>query len=157
MEHRPEQDAKLRIAHVPEMPGTFTRHRELTIQTCITAHAWRTYRDACRDRWLAIFFKSVAGKTTPAFPAHAQPAILRIWLKMPIPFDIDTIHIPQSIRAGSTPGPLWFNFVSLWYDDIDSYKTLFSIKLLVCLPDFVTARFNRISEEIMYRWCFTGL
>ena len=24
---------------------------------------------------------SVAGKTLPAFPAHAQPAILRIWLE----------------------------------------------------------------------------
>ena len=23
--------------------------------------------------------KSVAGKTSPAFPVHAQPAILRIW------------------------------------------------------------------------------
>ena len=26
-------------------------------------------------------FKSVAGKTFPAFPAHAQPAIVRIWLE----------------------------------------------------------------------------
>ena len=30
--------------------------------------------DACRDR-----LPAVAGKTFPAFPAHAQPAILRIW------------------------------------------------------------------------------
>ena len=26
------------------------RHRELAIPTCITARAWRTCRDACRDR-----------------------------------------------------------------------------------------------------------
>ena len=33
-----------------------------------------TCRDACRDRQTAV-----AGKTFPAFPAYAQPAILRIW------------------------------------------------------------------------------
>ena len=30
--------------------GRFTRHRGLTIPTCITARAWRTCPDACRDR-----------------------------------------------------------------------------------------------------------
>ena len=38
------------------------------------ACAGRTWLDACRDREPAE-----AGKTFPAFPAHAQPAILRIW------------------------------------------------------------------------------
>ena len=37
--------------------------------TCVT-HA----RGVCRDRLPAL-----AGKTCPVFPAHAQPAILRIW------------------------------------------------------------------------------
>ena len=39
-------------------------------------HARRnhTWHDACQDR-----FKAVAEKTFPAFPAQAQPAILRIW------------------------------------------------------------------------------
>ena len=46
----------------------------IAIPACITARAWRTCRDACRDR-----LPTVAGKTFPAFPAHAQPAILRIW------------------------------------------------------------------------------
>ena len=32
---------KLRAAHAPEMPGTFPRHRELAIPTCIMARAWR--------------------------------------------------------------------------------------------------------------------
>ena len=41
------------------------------ILACITARASRTCRDACRDRQ--------PGKTFPAFPAHAQPAMLRIW------------------------------------------------------------------------------
>ena len=55
----------------------FPNHRGLAIPTCNTARAWRTWRDACQDRKLAFSFYS--GKTFPAFPAHAQPAILRIW------------------------------------------------------------------------------
>ena len=47
---------KLRFAHARGMPGTFPPaadfegNRGLAIPTCITARAWRTCRDACRDR-----------------------------------------------------------------------------------------------------------
>ena len=41
---------KLRVAHAPGMPGTFSRYRGLAFPTCITARAWRTCRGACRDR-----------------------------------------------------------------------------------------------------------
>ena len=56
------------------MPGTFSPatdfkgNRKLAIPACITARAWRTCRDACRDR-----LPAVTGKTFPAFPAHAHP------------------------------------------------------------------------------------
>ena len=65
---------KLRVAHAPGMPGTFSpaadfkENRLLAIPACITARAWRTCRDACRDR-----LHAVTGKTFPAFPAHAHP------------------------------------------------------------------------------------
>ena len=65
---------KLRVAHAPGMPGTFSpaadfkRNRQLATPACITARAWRTTRDVCRDR-----LPGVAGKTFPAFPAHAHP------------------------------------------------------------------------------------
>ena len=54
----------------------FKENRKLAIPACITARAPRTCRDACRSRQPAM-----SGKTFPAFPAHAQPAIskLRIW------------------------------------------------------------------------------
>ena len=67
---------KLQVAHAPGMPGTFSPaadfkgNRWLAIPTCITARAWRTCRDACRDR-----LPAVTGKTFPAFPAHAHPQI----------------------------------------------------------------------------------
>ena len=65
---------KLQVAHAPGMPGTFSPtadfkwNRWLAIPACITARAWRTCRDACRDRSPAV-----TGKTFPAFPAHAHP------------------------------------------------------------------------------------
>ena len=71
---------KLRVAHAPGMPVTFSppptskENHYLWIPACITARASRKCRDACRDRKPVV-----AGKTFPAFPAHAQPAILRIW------------------------------------------------------------------------------
>ena len=64
---------KLQVAHAPGMPGTFSPaadfkgNRKLAIPTCITARAWRTCRDACRD-----CAPAVTGKTFPAFPAHAR-------------------------------------------------------------------------------------
>ena len=65
---------KLLVAHAPGMPGTFPPatdfkgNRWLATPACITARASRTCRDACRD-----LLPAVAGKTFPAFPAHAHP------------------------------------------------------------------------------------
>ena len=65
---------KLQVAHAPGIPGAFSPaadfkgNRYLAIPACITARASRTCRDACRDR-----LPAVAGKTFPAFPAHAHP------------------------------------------------------------------------------------
>ena len=71
---------KLRVAHAPGMPG-FPRHCGLAIPT------WHASRHARHTRAVMhagianyrLPLKSVAAKTFPAFPAHAQPAILRIW------------------------------------------------------------------------------
>ena len=49
---------KLRVAHAPGIPGTFSPpfstdfkgNRQLAIPACITARASRTCRDACRER-----------------------------------------------------------------------------------------------------------
>ena len=54
----------------------FPRRRGLAIPTCIMARAWR---DAYRDRLLAVIFEVGGGENVPAFPVHAQPAILHIW------------------------------------------------------------------------------
>ena len=55
----------------------FPRHGGLTIPTCIVRDA-RAVMHAGIANW-RFPMKSVAGKTFPAFPAHAQPAILHIW------------------------------------------------------------------------------
>ena len=46
----------------------FPRHRGLTIPTCITARAQRTYRDACWDHQLAVSFQVGSWKNVPAIP-----------------------------------------------------------------------------------------
>ena len=40
----------------------FPRHHGLAIPTCITARAWRTWRDACRDRKQAVCFEVSGGE-----------------------------------------------------------------------------------------------
>ena len=57
----------------------------LAIPARITARASRTCRDACRDRLPAVTWK-----TSPVFPAHAQPTILRIWQEA---HDMCFIHV----------------------------------------------------------------
>ena len=58
-------------------PATdFKVNRKLAIPACITARASRTCRDVCR---LTRSLTHGGGEMFPAFPAHAQPSILRIW------------------------------------------------------------------------------
>ena len=52
------------VAHASGMPGTCG----LATQTCITARAWRTCRDAFRDRWLAVSFEVVGRENVPGIP-----------------------------------------------------------------------------------------
>ena len=50
-------------------PGKrFPHHRGLAIPTCTTARAWRTCRDACRDRYLAVSFEFGGGENVLGIP-----------------------------------------------------------------------------------------
>ena len=71
---------KIAGAHAPGMPGTFsppsgTSDPDMHHGTCVTHVPW------CMPGSLTSVFlwSQWRGKTFPAFPAHAQPAILRIW------------------------------------------------------------------------------
>ena len=74
------QIRKIAGAHAPGMPGTFSPSPQVSDPdmhhgTCVTHVPW------CMPGSLTIGFlwNWRRGKTFPAFPAHAQPAILRIW------------------------------------------------------------------------------
>ena len=74
------QIRKIAGAHAPGMPGTFSPSPQVSDPdmhhgTCVTHVPW------CMPGSLTIgfFWNRRRGKTFPAFPAHAQPAILRIW------------------------------------------------------------------------------
>ena len=85
------------------MPGTFSPAANfrgnyyIAIPACITARAWRTCRDACRDR-----LPAVTGKTFPAFPAHAQPQFC-VSGKRPIVLNSTCyIHCRKDPKSAST-------------------------------------------------------
>ena len=44
------------------------RHIGLAILTCIMSRAWRTFRDACRDRLQKVSFEVSGGENDPGFP-----------------------------------------------------------------------------------------
>ena len=74
------QIRKIAGAHAPGMPGTFSPSPHVSDPdmhhgTCVTHVPW------CMPGSLTSGFiwNWRRGKTFPAFPAHAQPAILRIW------------------------------------------------------------------------------
>ena len=74
------QIRKIAGAHAPEMPGTLSQPPLVKR----SRHASRYVRDARAVMHAGTAnqqfpLKSAAGETFPAFPAHAQPAILRIW------------------------------------------------------------------------------
>ena len=51
-----------------ECQERFPRHRGLAVPKGITAPAWRTCRDACRDRKLAVSFEVGGGENVPGIP-----------------------------------------------------------------------------------------
>ena len=71
---------KLRVAHAPGMPGTFSPPPQVSDPdmhhgTCMTHVPWCMPGSLTRG----FLYNRRRGKTIPAFPGHAQPAILRIW------------------------------------------------------------------------------
>ena len=46
----------------------FPHHRGIAIPTCITARAWRTCRDVCRDRYLAVSYEAGGGENVSGIP-----------------------------------------------------------------------------------------
>ena len=91
----------------------FPRHRWLVILTCITARAWRTCQDACRDRLLAVSFEVGGMENVPGIPSACATCdftylargpwnidlIERLWLAMTLTWD-------GTVNSGSDP-PAW--------------------------------------------------
>ena len=82
-----------------------------------TARALRTCCDACRARQPVV-----AGKTFPAFPAHAHPSILCIWQEAHgVRCDLE--YIPRNVH--NTQG-VWSLFCCFSVHVLFQYKSIFS-------------------------------
>ena len=74
------RNVKLRVAHAPGIPGTFSppprvSDPDMHHGTCVTHVPWCMLGSLTSG----FLWSWRRGKTFPAFPAHAQSAILRIW------------------------------------------------------------------------------
>ena len=115
---------KLRVAHAPGMPGTFS---------CIT-----DVRDARAVMHVGIANTRCAGKMFPAFPADAQPAMLRIWQDA---HDLPYINNTQCTHgtAKAKPNKFGINFFNYLTHHIE-----YIISPSVCLSNA-----TRVSELSM--------
>ena len=62
----------------------FPHHRGLAIPTCITARAWPTCRDACRDCYLAVSFEIGGGENVPGIPGACTTQIVTYLVRGPL-------------------------------------------------------------------------
>ena len=98
---------KLRVAHAPGMPGTFSPSQQVSDPdmhhgTCVTHVPW-CMPGSLNSSFLRNWRGKGGGGTLPAFPAHAQPAILRKGPK-------HNSFIPRFLRRCS----LWCSTDSCW-------------------------------------------
>ena len=106
---------RFQVAHASGMAGTFSPsadfegNRLLAIPACITARASRTCRNVCRDR-----LPAVAGKTFPAFPAHAHPQFY-VSGKRPITSIVGIFCVPVSYphQSQTSHGIVWSSLTGL--------------------------------------------
>ena len=88
---------QLRVAHAPHFPATAgyqSRHASRHVR-----HARAVIHVGMVNQWFPL--KSLLGKTFPVFPAHAQPAILRVWKEAHLPIFfllLDNIN-PHTLNA----------------------------------------------------------
>ena len=110
----------------------FPCHRGLAIPTCITARAWRTCRDACRDRWLVVSFEVGGGKNVPGIPGACATRNFAYLVRGPLKhflhywFFVKRIH--RSLTDSRHKGPIIWSFhISLllaWTDWWQQYVGL---------------------------------
>ena len=115
----------------------FPRHRlqrkPLAISACITASTSRPRRDTCRDRYPAV-----AGKMFPAFPVHAQPANLGIWLE---------VHCFKCM----VPTSSWYKYtyvILVWFHPITVYRTVFWVFTFLVL-NVTILHFTDITSNVL--------
>ena len=91
----------------------FPRQRELAIPTCITARAWRTCRDACRDRWLAVLWSRWHEENLPGIPGACANHNFAYLVRGPLQFSwiVDEVKASVGIMTWLCGGPVQSDLV----------------------------------------------
>ena len=128
---------KLRVAHAPGIPGTFSpplwvSDPDMHHGTCVTRVPW-----CMPGSWTSGFLWSWwREKTSPAFQAHAQPAILRIWqeahgLCFSSLFLIWHLHISHEFSWNIYRNSMGFAFLVCYIITLVFINLIYSTTLLV--------------------------
>ena len=93
---------KLRVRMRRECRERFPRHRRWAIPTCITARAWRTCRDACRDRQLSVSFEIGGGGKRSRHSRRMRNLQFYVSGRRPIAFGSSWFRLLRLYRAAFT-------------------------------------------------------
>ena len=77
----------------------FPLHRGLAIPTCITARAWRTCRDAWRDRYLVVSFEVGDAENVPGIPGACPTRNFTYLIRGPWDMATEGPHWPWAEEA----------------------------------------------------------
>ena len=119
----------------------------LAIPACIAARASRTCRDVCRDRQTAV-----AKNMFPAFQAHAQPAILRIWQEAHATITIHSwVCEPITYENSSFVENInWLTFVNVFLSNQWPYPTHSGDKTTAKISPVVSSDINAIAVNPVF-------
>ena len=102
--------ANLRVRMRRECRERFPRHHRQAIPTCITARAWRTCRDACRDRYLAVSFEIGGGGKRSRHSRRMRNLQFYVSGKWPMGKWVKAVH-----------AILYLSYNSLWLQYVNTY------------------------------------
>ena len=100
--------AKLRVAHAPGMPGTFSPPPRVSYPGMHHARASRTCRGACQDRYLADSFEVGGGENGPGIPGACATRNFTYLVRGPwyiihsVPIRSSNGHVTHILKGYST-------------------------------------------------------
>ena len=119
-----KEHLQLWVAHAQGMPGTCSLPARVSAPTCITARASCTWRDAWRDRKLAVSFEVGGKENVPCIPGACATRKFTYLVRGPwfvficVIFAVDS----EPVATRSAAATMWTLLVCWIHDDVIKWK-----------------------------------